>query len=240
MNDDKAVRTRAFRFLPTLNWKGAIGELLLIVVGVLLALAVNNWNINRQDRKTEMSLLQQLHSSLAMDLANLKEADDGFRNRKQRMDTLRDHLGRGRPYADSLQSEFGAVLGIWPIHFNRSPYEVMKGKGLELISSDSLRLRIVHLYDQTYADYQEAQEDDRNVVFEIVRPYYLKAFRDIRFRESATPLSYEQISRDPYFMNVLDYRLRSLEVNSIGPAETAMNDVSSVLKELTQEIKRRR
>src|SRR5207237_9973733 len=163
------------------------------------------------DRKAEVSMMSQIRSALAIDLSNLKEANEGFPSRKQRIESLRDHIGRQAPYTESMRSEFGAVLGIWTVQFNRSPYEVLKGKGLALISSESLRLRLVRVYDQVLTDYQASQEDDRNVVFEIVRPYYLKSFHDIRFRETATPIDYNAIVRDPYFRNVLDYRLRSLE-----------------------------
>jgi hypothetical protein len=64
--------------LRTVKWKHVIGELLLIVVGVLLALAVNNWNTTRQTRREELSLLKQLRASLAIDLANLRTTAEGF------------------------------------------------------------------------------------------------------------------------------------------------------------------
>jgi len=224
----------------TIDWKHAVGEVFLIVVGVLVALAVNNWNTDRQDRQTELSLLQELRAALTADLDVLKGAETGFQSRKQKIEALRDHVGRAEPYAESLNADFGIVLGIWPIHFNRSPYEVLKAKGLNLVSNDSLRLKVVHVYDQVYADYQESQEDDRNVIFEVVRPYYLTAFRNIRFQETATPINYESIVRDQLFRNILEYRLRSLEANSIDPVETAIRNVSSLLHDLSDEIDRLR
>lgn len=240
MTEDKtspsAVPTKVSAFLPKLNWKSALGEFLLIVIGVLVALAVNNWNADRQDRRAEVSILQQIRSSLAIDLSNLKEANAGVASRQHRMEALRDHLDRRAPYTESLPAEFGLVLGIWPLQFNRSPYDVLKAKGLALISNDGLRLRLVRVYDQVFADYQASQEDDRNVVFEVVRPHFLRAFRDIRFRETATPISYDEIVRDPYFHNVLDYRLRSLEVNCVDPAATAIKEVSGLLEDLDREI----
>jgi hypothetical protein len=38
----------------------AIGEIVLVVIGILLALQINAWNQNRQDRKQEQQLLAQL------------------------------------------------------------------------------------------------------------------------------------------------------------------------------------
>jgi hypothetical protein len=238
-NTEPAVHAEHRDLVRTLDWRRPLGELFLIVAGVLLALAVNNWNTGWQNRATELALLQQLRSALVNDLSNLNDAQNGFRSRKKRIEVLRDDVKRGRAYEDSMASDFGIVLGIWPIHFNRGPYEVLKGRGLDLISNDAIRLRIVRVYDQTYAEYQGSQEDDRNVVFEVVRPYYLKAFREIRIRESATPLKYDELLRDSFFRNVLDYRLQSLELNSIGPADAATNEVSALLKDLDNEISHR-
>ena len=38
----------------------AIGEILLLVIGILIALQINNWNENRQNRNKEVILLSQL------------------------------------------------------------------------------------------------------------------------------------------------------------------------------------
>jgi hypothetical protein len=234
------MRLRLRGLLSAFDWKYAIVEISLIVVGVLLALAVNNWNTSRQDRASELSLLADLHSSLTLDVGVLKEVQTVAQSRKAQIESLRDHVCTGKPYAASLNSTFGLVLGIWPIHFNRSPYEVLKAKGLDLVSRDALRLLIVRVYDQVYPNYQDAQNDDRNVVFEVVRPYYLKAIRDIRFRETATPVSYDYIVRDTMFSNVVDYRLRSLEVNTIEPTVAAIKDVSELLQSLNLELGRKR
>lgn len=38
----------------------AIGEIVLVVIGILIALQVNNWNINRNNNKQEVILLNDL------------------------------------------------------------------------------------------------------------------------------------------------------------------------------------
>ena len=40
--------------------KYAVGEIILVMVGILLALQVNNWNENRKERAQETILLKQL------------------------------------------------------------------------------------------------------------------------------------------------------------------------------------
>ena len=50
----------------------AIGEIILVVIGILLALQINNWNENRKAQKKEQELLLQLQSEFE---SNLKQLD---------------------------------------------------------------------------------------------------------------------------------------------------------------------
>ena len=51
----------------------AIGEIVLVMVGILLALQVNNWNNDRANRAKEVKYLGGLKADLQTDLVNLKE-----------------------------------------------------------------------------------------------------------------------------------------------------------------------
>ena len=52
----------------------AIGEILLVVVGILIALQINNWNEQRKLNVNEQALLQQLLTDLEKDAQILKES----------------------------------------------------------------------------------------------------------------------------------------------------------------------
>ena len=38
----------------------AVGEVILVVIGILIALQINNWNENRKENIVEQTLLKQL------------------------------------------------------------------------------------------------------------------------------------------------------------------------------------
>nr|WP_282043657.1 DUF6090 family protein [Winogradskyella flava] len=48
-------------------FKYAIGEILLVVIGILIALQINNWNENRKSRLTEVTKLNKLLEDLKLD-----------------------------------------------------------------------------------------------------------------------------------------------------------------------------
>jgi hypothetical protein len=53
--------------------KYAIGEIVLVMIGILLALQVNNWNEQRKDRKKEQVVLKQLQEDYQANLIQLDE-----------------------------------------------------------------------------------------------------------------------------------------------------------------------
>jgi sensor domain CHASE-containing protein len=44
--------------------KYAIGEILLVVIGILIAIQINNWNENRKKQALELELLKQVNSEI--------------------------------------------------------------------------------------------------------------------------------------------------------------------------------
>jgi len=53
-------------------FKYAIGEIVLVVIGILIALSINNWNQNRIDKKREITLLEQLLDNFLANKKTLK------------------------------------------------------------------------------------------------------------------------------------------------------------------------
>ena len=49
--------------------KYAVGEIILVVIGILIALSINNWNEGRKDRIIEKSILLELGDNLERNIA---------------------------------------------------------------------------------------------------------------------------------------------------------------------------
>jgi hypothetical protein len=54
-------------------FKYAIGEIILVVIGILIALQINNWNEGRKERLQEQELLTQLQSEFKSNLEQLNQ-----------------------------------------------------------------------------------------------------------------------------------------------------------------------
>jgi len=74
----------------------AIGEIVLVVIGILIALSINNWNENRKNRKAEKDILVNIYENLGIDSIQF----DYYRNEYQKIDKLHTDL-----YKISLKNE---------------------------------------------------------------------------------------------------------------------------------------
>jgi hypothetical protein len=58
--------------------KYAIGEIILVVIGILIALSINNWNEERKNRSREQSILKNLQSDFIANINNVDKTYNRF------------------------------------------------------------------------------------------------------------------------------------------------------------------
>ena len=58
--------------------KYAIGEIILVVIGILIALSINNWNEERKDRIREQSILKNLQIDFKSNINNVDKTYNSF------------------------------------------------------------------------------------------------------------------------------------------------------------------
>lgn len=75
----------------------ALGEIILVVIGILIALQVNNWNEDRKMKAQERQVLQSLYTEISNNKTVLKECSEGIREQLDHTDTLQTYLGPDYP-----------------------------------------------------------------------------------------------------------------------------------------------
>jgi len=136
----------------------AIGEISLVVLGILIALQINNWNQNLQLRKAELKTLKSLKESIKINLAELDLILKAQIHRNLSLQEVLFYDVSELPlvHLDSLittnvkNHTFDPSTGIYNSIIN-------SGK-IEIITNDSLKNRISKLYDRV-ADYQESEDE---------------------------------------------------------------------------------
>ncbi|WP_242157299.1 DUF6090 family protein [Aestuariivivens sediminis] len=132
----------------------AIGEIILVVVGILIALSINNWNEDKKERQKEIKSLVELKDNLK---SNIDEFNKFMSNQNRYIENISQivkYKESNLNYHDSISKYFSGIGFLEQINITISSYETMKTYGLDLISSDSLRLEIIELYDVHYNHFE--------------------------------------------------------------------------------------
>lgn len=51
----------------------AIGEIILVVIGILIALQINDWNDQKKKQALELKILKEINTNLGFDLEEIRE-----------------------------------------------------------------------------------------------------------------------------------------------------------------------
>ena len=215
----------------------AIGEILLVVIGILIALQINNWNETRKVKVIEVALLAEIRSNLEATLLEFQE--DTTRNSLSlvHLTRIQDHIDNDLPYISELDSSFGR-LTFWS-----SPYPILTGyktlqtKGMDLISNDSLRYDIAMLFELDFLllskDYDKTEWD---LAQSTVHPIYAKHIRkNNQTRDLARPNDFEQLKKNDEFSNVLSLVIRTRQ-GGLRRYRTTMNKMHQVIQDITMEL----
>jgi len=124
----------------------AIGEILLVMIGILLALQVNNWKENKIARKAEKVMLIEIEESLRADITDFNFNIDVLTKMTTGLEIIENHIEVKSSYHDSLAQHFGRLSTLVGFYPNSTIFESLKSAGMELISSDSLRTEIINYY----------------------------------------------------------------------------------------------
>jgi len=131
-------------------WIYALGEFALVFLGILIALQVDNWNQDRRVRKLETVMLGELLVNLKSDLDDVNSNIDIQTSSLASAQITLDFIDGDGPWHDSLSTHFGNLSDATIFYENISSYESLKSLGIDLISNDSIRQQITHLYAVSY------------------------------------------------------------------------------------------
>ena len=126
--------------------KYAIGEIILVVIGILIALQINNWNENRKAQKLEAQIYTELKSDLLQTRNDMKNTiskhKEIFKSSQQLVTDIYDKKSNSQKIYESLTTS-SVEFQIIP---KTSAFENLKNIGLNTLSNDSLRIAITNLY----------------------------------------------------------------------------------------------
>ncbi|WP_455169911.1 DUF6090 family protein [Aegicerativicinus sediminis] len=224
----------------------AIGEIILIIIGILVALYLNNLNEAKQTKALEIKLLNELKSNLQHSILNFQRSINSEKEYLSYNEMILDYLDNNKPYNPELDNAFGVYF--WTITSNpvTGGYDFLKSKGIDLITNDSLRNKISFIFETEFSIIKNENEVwSNNLQQNISYPYHVEHFRKYVFNnnnsiELAKPFDYDALLRDDKFKSINTEIIsnRRWNINSLTNLVKEMDDlVAEIDKELQSDKK---
>jgi hypothetical protein len=227
----------------------AIGEIVLVVIGILIALQINNWNELRKDQKQEIKLLKQLQTDLT---ANELEIDNLIKRiniNKAAMDSLLSNL-ENQKYAAKFPVYAALIHRRTFFNNSNSGYKLIGNGMAKLISNDSLLNSILQLYEKDFVNILTRQDlmNDKienkmypltNTLFKINTNISIQLNElDVVASEVYMPLDFESLTKNQNYINNLLQLNKTFEIRLSYLALTK-EKLAMVLQLIDTELKKR-
>lgn len=131
-------------------FKYAIGEILLVVVGILLALQVSNWNQEAQREKRELQFLEQIKKDLAGMLQDIEGDLYSLQLGDKAHFRVLNYIEKDLAYQDTLCFDFYWLMRDEYIYPVRSTYDAIKEEGMTSIQNEDIRLKIQGAFENIF------------------------------------------------------------------------------------------
>ncbi|MBK9737566.1 MAG: hypothetical protein IPO92_22460 [Saprospiraceae bacterium] len=196
--------------------KYAIGEIVLVMIGILLALQVSEWNTNRKQQQKEVQILHDIHKEFLENKEQLILVKSNhirsYNSTKKLLNLL--------PF-DVIKIEIDSVVTLldgtytnWTFNPNLSTINTLiNTSSFDLISNPELR-KLLQNWTDLFLDYSEEEIVARNHIRNFYIPYMSKYY-EIKYVKNKRP--FKDLNWD--FLQSIEFH------NTIGMRHTNLKDV---------------
>lgn len=130
----------------------ALGEILLVVIGILIALQINNWNEERKEQKLGVVVLHDIQDNILRNNVLIQEAIHTIDSINFSANAIRIYLiSDDRPDSEFYDHIGEAVRsGTFLFRLNSDGYESLKSTGFAILGNEILKDQILNLFEVTY------------------------------------------------------------------------------------------
>lgn len=213
----------------------AIGEIILVVIGILIALQINNWNTQRQLDLQEQSILKILKSEFLYNKTelerNIKKASS-LQNRADSLLLFFNAEPSSIDFEDVKSKTFGLTSYSTYDPSNGALTNLISSGQLNLIKNDSLRL----ILSKWFGEVQDVKEDELRLMnygdtfLEPIRLQYLKYHPDSTFDRNT-----DELLKNPEFENIVSRMSKAVKY-IIENYKILDLEIDRILAQIEQEI----
>lgn len=213
----------------------AIGEIILVVIGILIALQINNWNEQRKTDIEVVKVLNEVRSNLISDSLTIRQTRITKAEDIMIQSTVIQALESGNIPYDSIDHHLGRVMLGRRIVLVDNGYQLMKKFGLERLENEALRKELVNYYTVSIQGIYEDTDDDDFEFKTVFLPYVRSNFLEYTWSQLGVPADYELLKADQYFQTCLKVSIKN-EESTLDALQKGARKIQEILPLLDETI----
>ena len=182
--------------------KYAIGEIILVVIGILIALQINNWNEARKSKVFETEILTQVQANLIKDKLTLQNIASNFQKAIESSNKILESKWSDQD-KDSLKYWLADIIQFDRFQPLTNAYEVLKSKGIDQIQNKQLRFLLGTYYDDEAKNTMESIKDIEETFKVEWIPILRNDFDDAKFKTYAIPKDITLFTQESNAKNII-------------------------------------
>ncbi len=232
------------------HWYKYVIEIIVVIIGILIAYNLEQWSDARSNKKREIEILKEFKAALSADLAemkdNIRQHENSILSSRIVLKVIKDNL----PYNDSLDACFAYTHAFTSFSGRVGPIEQLKNTNLEIVSNDSLRLNIISMYDEAFTrlhnvelvilrDYEQLRDFDR-LYFEAYNVESVSTNKSVPspFWGLMRPIRFTELKTNPEYAALLRARISNQMGLLRGTYNPITNSLGNLLNQIDREIEK--
>jgi Family of unknown function (DUF6090) len=221
-------------------FKYAIGEIILVVIGILIALSINNWNEERKSFQKGHEILADIRGNVESNTIQFQNDIEIIREVINSIDIILKNIKVTKIYNDSLDKHFRRVTYWETSRWKSSGYKAIISHGVEIIESKELREAIIDLYEISYpeiAEYTRIAEDmNASLTPKIIEFIERESIPSKKFFElKSKPFDYQEVVDSRMFRSILSFLRSSREID-IQTRNSAIEKNEELIELIDKEL----
>jgi Family of unknown function (DUF6090) len=226
--------------------KYAIGEIVLVMVGILLALQVNTWNASRKQKKQEVTILNNLMVDLKKAKASSQIEINAENLRLKYIVKALSEEGRKSLLKNSKKDSIIKEI-LWNLNTNTpviNTYSDLKNSGnLSLISNDSIRQAFTSLeinirdLNTTLKDRLDVQQI--NIDNLVINKFNFLIMNKRRYKnykiDYGKAPNYAALLKQQNILNIVAIKF-DFTISSLENRMTLLHDIQLLIKSIEREL----
>lgn len=225
----------------------ALGEIILVVIGILIALKVNNINQERIRVAKEIEILKSFKDQFQADLDEFESSLAFYREAKASMELILAALESGQPYRDTLKHHFFTTTRTWGTSdLDNSTFESYQSIGVDLITNTEIRQSIGMMYGYYDPWIRKFEDDYMSYLSKASQELFPTRFdqfwhgdyRDTSYSGEMVPLNFNKLRTDQEYLYFLKTQRNHIGWMIEKPLEASKPKIEALIIEIEEEINR--